>query len=219
MRLGIFEADFSEAAHHVLRDAELAGKGALYLLSRAPLGVWSYFVRAGREFEQNLGPSSPRRRASAIETTVVSAFISSRAQSGAGAGAGAGSTAPVRVTRRRRNRERSTAASRRARATPAGQRSEISSLRRRRPADLEPACDSAGGGCASAAACRARLTPSSDADRVGVARRAATAPRRRESASRRAPFPSGGRRTGSRAPRRSNCGSSSLPWPRRSAPP
>lgn len=62
MRLGIFEADFSEAAHHVLRDAELAGKGALYLLSRAPLGVWSYFVRAGREFEQNLGPSSPRRR-------------------------------------------------------------------------------------------------------------------------------------------------------------
>ena len=48
MRSGIFDADVSETAeHHLLRDAELASKGALYVLSRAPLRLWSYFVRSG----------------------------------------------------------------------------------------------------------------------------------------------------------------------------
>ncbi len=62
LRLGGFEGDVLAAANDALRDAELVGKGALYVLSRAPLGLWSYLVRAGRAFERESGGPSPRRR-------------------------------------------------------------------------------------------------------------------------------------------------------------
>jgi hypothetical protein len=62
MRSGMFDADLSAAARQVLRDAELAGRGAVHLLSRAPFRLWSYFVRAGRASEHDSGTSPPRRR-------------------------------------------------------------------------------------------------------------------------------------------------------------
>ncbi len=55
------ESELFDAAHRLLREAELAGRGSLYALSRAPLALWSYFVRAGEELEEEL-PREPRRR-------------------------------------------------------------------------------------------------------------------------------------------------------------
>jgi hypothetical protein len=55
------ESELFDAAHRLLREAELAGKGSLYALSRAPMALWAYFVRAGEMFEDELS-SQPRRR-------------------------------------------------------------------------------------------------------------------------------------------------------------
>jgi hypothetical protein len=55
------ESEMFDAAHRLLREAELAGKGSLYALSRAPMALWSYFVRAGEKFEEELS-TQPRRR-------------------------------------------------------------------------------------------------------------------------------------------------------------
>ena len=53
--------DLPEAAQRFLREAELAGKGTVYALSRAPLKLWSYLIRAGRAFEDD-SAQQPRRR-------------------------------------------------------------------------------------------------------------------------------------------------------------
>jgi hypothetical protein len=55
-------AGLSDAAQRLLREAELAGKGSFYALSRAPMMLWSYFVRAGRAFEQEFYQQPPRGR-------------------------------------------------------------------------------------------------------------------------------------------------------------
>jgi hypothetical protein len=52
--------EISEAGRHFFREAELAGKGALYAMTRAPAELWNYFVRAGRSFEQE-SYRQPRR--------------------------------------------------------------------------------------------------------------------------------------------------------------
>lgn len=63
MNLPVFvESEFPESAQRLLREAELAGKGALYTLSRGPLSLWSFFVRAGRELENELYQEPRRRR-------------------------------------------------------------------------------------------------------------------------------------------------------------
>jgi hypothetical protein len=51
-----------EAAQRLLREAELAGKGSLYSLAGAPAALWSYFVRAGRVFEQEFYQPARRGR-------------------------------------------------------------------------------------------------------------------------------------------------------------
>lgn len=56
------ESEFPESAQRLLREAELAGKGAFYALSRAPLSLWSFFVRTGREFENEFYQEPRRRR-------------------------------------------------------------------------------------------------------------------------------------------------------------
>jgi hypothetical protein len=56
------ESELPEAAQDFLRDAELAGKGAVYSLARAPLALWSYLVRAGRAFEEEFYKEPRRRR-------------------------------------------------------------------------------------------------------------------------------------------------------------
>jgi hypothetical protein len=53
-------SDLAQTASRLVREAELAGKGSLYALSRAPFMLWSYFVRAGREFEKEFY-QQPRR--------------------------------------------------------------------------------------------------------------------------------------------------------------
>jgi hypothetical protein len=58
----MLETDFPEAVQRLLRDAELAGKGTVYTLSRAPLMLWSYFIRAGRAFEGESSKQPPRSR-------------------------------------------------------------------------------------------------------------------------------------------------------------
>jgi hypothetical protein len=62
MGLEIFGPERSAVAQEMLREVELAGKGFLHVLSRAPLGLWSYLVRAGHTFEQEPGAQAPRRR-------------------------------------------------------------------------------------------------------------------------------------------------------------
>jgi hypothetical protein len=58
----LLESELPEAVHRLLREAELAGKGTLYTLSRAPLMLWSYFIRAGRTFEGETSKQPPRSR-------------------------------------------------------------------------------------------------------------------------------------------------------------
>jgi hypothetical protein len=58
----LLESELPEAVHRWLRDAELASKGTLYTLSRAPLMLWSYFIRAGRTLEGELSKRPPRSR-------------------------------------------------------------------------------------------------------------------------------------------------------------
>jgi hypothetical protein len=60
MRSPSGESEIFDAAHRLLREAELAGKGSLYALSRAPMALWAYFVRAGEKFEEDLS-AQPRR--------------------------------------------------------------------------------------------------------------------------------------------------------------
>jgi hypothetical protein len=60
MRSPSGESEMFDVAHRLLREAELAGKGSLYALSRAPMALWSYFVRAGEKFEEELS-TQPRR--------------------------------------------------------------------------------------------------------------------------------------------------------------
>jgi hypothetical protein len=61
-RMFDFSGGFSDAAQRFLREAELAGKGSLFALSRAPMMLWSYFIRAGRAFEQEFYDQPPRGR-------------------------------------------------------------------------------------------------------------------------------------------------------------
>jgi hypothetical protein len=56
----MLESELPATARQLLREAELAGKGGLYALARAPLLVWSYLVRSGRSFEDELY-QRPRR--------------------------------------------------------------------------------------------------------------------------------------------------------------
>jgi hypothetical protein len=56
------ELDLPAGADRLLREAELAGKGALYALSRAPQRLWSFFVRAGKAAEEETYQPPRRRR-------------------------------------------------------------------------------------------------------------------------------------------------------------
>jgi hypothetical protein len=58
----LMETDLFNAADRLLREADLAAKGSLVALSRAPLALWSYFVRSGRVFEEELYQPTSRRR-------------------------------------------------------------------------------------------------------------------------------------------------------------
>jgi hypothetical protein len=58
----LLESELPEAAELFLREAELAGKGALYALTRAPQRLWSYFVRAGQAVDEELYQPPRRRR-------------------------------------------------------------------------------------------------------------------------------------------------------------
>jgi hypothetical protein len=57
-----FDTEVSETARRFFREAELAGKGSLFALSGAPAALWSYFVRAGRAFEEEFYQPPRRRR-------------------------------------------------------------------------------------------------------------------------------------------------------------
>jgi hypothetical protein len=52
----------SDAARRFFREAELAGKGTLFALTRTPGALWSYFVRAGRAFEEEFYQPPRKRR-------------------------------------------------------------------------------------------------------------------------------------------------------------
>lgn len=60
MRPPAMESEIFDLGQRFLREVELAGKGSLYALSRAPLTLWSFFVRAGEKFEEDLS-AQPRR--------------------------------------------------------------------------------------------------------------------------------------------------------------
>lgn len=62
LSLPLLETDLFDNAHRFLREAELAGKGSLFALARAPIAMWSYFIRAGRRFEEELYQQPQRRR-------------------------------------------------------------------------------------------------------------------------------------------------------------
>jgi hypothetical protein len=49
-------------ADELMRESDLATKGVLSALSRAPFALWSYFVRAGRAFEDDIYQPPGRRR-------------------------------------------------------------------------------------------------------------------------------------------------------------
>jgi hypothetical protein len=56
------DSDMVDMAGRLLREADLATKGSVAALARAPLAIWSYLVRAGRTFEDEFYQPSPRRR-------------------------------------------------------------------------------------------------------------------------------------------------------------
>ena len=56
------DLELVDSAERLLRDAELAAKGSIDVLLRAPFAVWSYLVRSGRRFEQEGYQPPPRRR-------------------------------------------------------------------------------------------------------------------------------------------------------------
>lgn len=61
MRAPAVESDLYDLAGRFFREAELAAKGSLFALSRAPWALWSYFLRAGERFEEELSQQPPRR--------------------------------------------------------------------------------------------------------------------------------------------------------------
>jgi hypothetical protein len=56
------DPELVDSAERLLRDAELAAKGSIDVLLRAPFAIWSYLVRSGRRFEQEGYQPPPRRR-------------------------------------------------------------------------------------------------------------------------------------------------------------
>lgn len=60
--LTTLDSDIVDMADRLLREADLATKGSVAALARAPLAIWSYLVRAGRTFEDELYQPPPRRR-------------------------------------------------------------------------------------------------------------------------------------------------------------
>jgi hypothetical protein len=60
--LPLIDSDVVHMAGHLLREADLATKGSVAALARAPLSIWSYLVRAGRTFEDEIYQPPPRRR-------------------------------------------------------------------------------------------------------------------------------------------------------------
>jgi hypothetical protein len=56
------DSDVVDVAGRLLREADLASKGSVAALARAPLVIWSYLVRAGRTFEDEFYQPPPRRR-------------------------------------------------------------------------------------------------------------------------------------------------------------
>lgn len=56
------ETELFDAADRLLREADLAAKGSLVALARAPLAIWSYLIRSGRTFEEELYQPPSRRR-------------------------------------------------------------------------------------------------------------------------------------------------------------
>jgi hypothetical protein len=56
------DPELVDSAERLLRDAELAAKGSIDVLLRAPFAIWSYLVRSGRRFEQEGYEPPPRRR-------------------------------------------------------------------------------------------------------------------------------------------------------------
>jgi hypothetical protein len=58
----VVESELLDAADRLLREADLAAKGSLVALARAPLAIWSYLIRSGRMFEEELYQPPSRRR-------------------------------------------------------------------------------------------------------------------------------------------------------------
>ena len=58
----IMESELVASARRVAREVDLATKGSVDALLRAPLAIWSYLVRSGRPFEDDLYQPPPRRR-------------------------------------------------------------------------------------------------------------------------------------------------------------
>jgi hypothetical protein len=56
------ESELLDAADRLLREADLATKGSLVALTRAPFAIWSSLVRSGRRFEDDVYQPPPRRR-------------------------------------------------------------------------------------------------------------------------------------------------------------
>lgn len=61
MRPPAVESGLYDLAGRFFREAELAARGSLYAMSRAPWALWSYFLRAGERFEEELSQQPPRR--------------------------------------------------------------------------------------------------------------------------------------------------------------
>jgi hypothetical protein len=58
----MMESELVDSARRLARDVDLATKGSVDALLRAPLAIWSYLVRSGRSFEDDLYQPPPRRR-------------------------------------------------------------------------------------------------------------------------------------------------------------
>jgi hypothetical protein len=55
-------SELVDFADQLMRESDLAAKGLVSALSQAPLALWSYFVRSGRTFEDELYQPPTRRR-------------------------------------------------------------------------------------------------------------------------------------------------------------
>jgi hypothetical protein len=56
------DSDVIDVAEQLVREADLATKGSIAALARAPFAIWSYLVRSGRTFEDELYQPPRRRR-------------------------------------------------------------------------------------------------------------------------------------------------------------